>query len=85
MELAAVVAAGVVLVTLWAVTNRRHLARREPQSADWDATDDELDLWTSAARCVHCGTSGGLLEKDGDRLFFACLSCGRRHERDSRG
>ena len=84
METAAILVAGLALVVLWAVTNERHLARRGAQSADWDTDEHELDLWTSAARCLHCGAAGGLLEKEEARLFFACLSCGKRHEREHR-
>ena len=85
MEAAAIAVASVALLVWWARSNQRHLDRRAPQSADWEAVDEELNLWTSQARCVHCGAAGGLLEKEGDRLFFACLGCGQRHERENRG
>ena len=85
MEVAAIALASIVLLVWWARSNERHLARREPQAADWDGPDDGLNLWTSQARCVHCGASGGLLEKEGDQLYFACLTCGQRHQRESRG
>ena len=85
MEAVAIGAVGLALVVSWILSSRQHLARRAAQTADWDTGEEQLDLWTSAARCVHCGASGGLLEKEGDRLFFACLACGRRHERENRG
>ena len=82
---AVVLGFGVVLLVLWAVTNARHLARRERQTADWDGGEERPDLWTSSAACVHCGASGGLLELVGDDVTFSCLACGRRHVRETRG
>ena len=81
---ALVLGVGVVLLVLWAVTNHRHLERRERQNTDWDVGAERPDLWTSSAACVHCGAHGGLLELVGDEVTFSCLACGRRHVRRSR-
>ncbi len=81
---AAVLGVGLVLLLVWAVTNSRHVARRERQTADWEGGEERPDLWTSSAACVHCGAHGGLLELGGDDVTFSCLACGRRHVRESR-
>ena len=84
MRAAIIVGVGLGLLIWWYLANRRHVVRRERQTADWQ--DDTLrpDLWTSSAACVHCGASGGLLEVADDRVEFECLACGRRHVRETR-
>ena len=79
------VVAGAVLLGLWVTANRRHVRRRRVRGADWDRASGHPDLWTSAARCPFCRSGGGLLEMDGDELWFECLACGRRHHRETRG
>lgn len=74
-----------VLTALWLVANRRHRQRRETSRSEWDDADGRTDLWTSGARCPHCGERGGVLEVDGDDLWFVCLSCRGRHRRHHRG
>jgi hypothetical protein len=76
--------AGVVLLVLWWGANRRHLRRREPQSADWDGAEGRPELWTSGARCPHCSATGGLLDDRDGELWFTCLACGQRHRREHR-
>lgn len=85
MTAAVVVLVGLLLVTAWAVATARHDRRRTPQTADWEGSDGKPDLWTSSARCVHCGEHGGFLELRAQTLEFECLSCGRRHARTARG
>jgi hypothetical protein len=81
---ALVVGLGLLLLAVWVVTNSRHVARREGQTADWQGDGERPDLWTSGAACVHCGASGGLLELVGDEVMFSCLACGRRSVRKTR-
>ncbi len=85
MQAAVVIALSLVLLGWWVVASRRHAARREQQTADWQAGVQRPDLWTSSATCVHCGAQGGLLEVVDDALQFECLACGRRHARQTRG
>ena len=75
---------GLALMLWWVVINRRHVKRRESQTADWQDEAERPDLWTSSAACVHCGASGGTLHLAGDAVEFECLSCGKRHTRQSR-
>lgn len=75
----------VVLMALWLVANRRHRRRRETSRSEWDDAGGRTDLWTSGARCPHCGQRGGLLEVHDDDLWFVCLSCRGRHRREQRG
>lgn len=82
---AVIAGVAVVLLALWFVTNQRHLARRERQTADWDEGAQRPDLWTSAAACIHCGAQGGLVELVGDEVTYTCLACGRTHVRETRG
>jgi hypothetical protein len=77
--------AGAALLVLWWSATRRHLRRREPQSADWVGAEDRPELWTSAARCPSCGAGGGLLDDRDDEVWFTCLACGQRHRREHRG
>ena len=85
MEAAVIAVLGTLLFVVWAVANRRHLSRREQQSADWSADAAERpDLWTSSAACVHCGVSGGLLELRDEAVHFTCLACGESHVRETR-
>lgn len=70
---------------LWAAATRRHQRRRSGRDADWRGDGARPRLWTSQARCPHCSEVGGLLSEEGDQLWFACLACGRRHPRRSRG
>lgn len=81
----AVGAGGVVLLGLWFGATTRHLRRRRAQGADWAVAERKPDLWTSAARCPGCGARGGLLELRGELVEFVCLTCGVRHQRESRG
>ena len=74
---------GALLIVAWAVASRRHLERRENQTAEW-VGDERPDLWTSEAACVHCGVRGGLVEVEGAEVVHTCLSCGRRHVRSTR-
>lgn len=74
---------GTALLLLWAGATRRQVRRRE--AGDWEGAAARPELWTSSARCPQCGSGGGLLSVDGDVLWFACLSCGARHRRDTKG
>jgi hypothetical protein len=85
LTIAGLVALLLVLGGLWIAGNARYRRRRRAEGADWEQAADRPDLWTSGARCPSCRSSGGLLELDGDQLWFECLSCGRRHPRQSRG
>lgn len=73
-----------LLFALWWSATRRHMRRREQHRREWENSEVRPELWTSAARCPHCERRGGLLEVDGDDLWFECLSCQRRHRRESR-
>lgn len=78
-----VLGVGGLLLALWLAATRTHLRRRQVQSGEWDAAD-RPELWTSGARCPHCGAHGGLLEVEDEKLWFECLACGRRHQRQTR-
>lgn len=75
----------VALLSLWLLATRRHRRRREGRAAEWQGADGRTALWTSGARCPHCGHHGGLLEVDDRELWFVCLACQRRHRREHRG
>lgn len=79
------VVAAAVLLGLWVTATRRHVRRRRIRSADWEEASARPDLWTSAARCPRCGAGAGLLELEGDQLWYECLSCRKRHVRQTRG
>jgi hypothetical protein len=76
---------GVLLLVLWWGATRRHLRRREPQMADWAGVEIRPELWTSSARCLTCGATGGVLDELDGELWFTCLACGQRHRREQRG
>jgi hypothetical protein len=76
---------GAVLTVLWVVSTRSHNRRRASRQADWEDAEVRPDLWTSAARCPHCRSAGGLLEQEGGELWFTCMACGRRHRREHAG
>jgi hypothetical protein len=76
--------ASAVLIGAWLVALRAHLRRQRSRAAEWDGAQERPDLWTSTARCLSCG-GGGVIEEDGDALWFVCLTCGRRHARQTRG
>lgn len=84
MGAAVALGAGAVLAVLWVLATRRHVDARDATPGEWEAGDERPDLWTSSARCIHCGASGGLLELAGNEVLFACLVCGRRHARSTR-
>lgn len=81
----AVGAGGVLLAVAWLLANRRHVRKRAARAADWETGSERPELWTSAARCPHCSSRGGLLSVNGDTLEFECLACGARHARENRG
>lgn len=74
----------VVLACLWCGANRRHNARRAGVADEWSGGDGGTRLWTTAARCLTCAHSGGLVEVVGDGLRFTCMACGERHHRTDR-
>lgn len=76
------VSVGAVLLALWWGATRRHVHRRDLQSADWTGTSARPDLWTSSARCPNCGAAGGVLDAHDGELWFTCLSCRSRHRRE---
>ena len=71
----------VVLIGAWLVALRAHLRR---QRSDWAGAQERPELWTSSARCLSCG-GGGVIEEDGETLWFVCLTCGLRRIRQTRG
>jgi hypothetical protein len=79
----ALVVAGTVLVALWLATNQRLVRGRSGRAGEWEGAD-RPELWTSAARCVRCRRGGGLLERDGETLWFTCLACGHRQRRTTK-
>ena len=79
-------AAGLGLLAAWVVVTVRHAARQAGTAAEWEGADTKPRLWTSTARCLDCGASGGLLRLSADEeLEFECLGCGARHARSERG
>lgn len=85
MEPVVAVVAVLGLGGLWAAATRRHRLRRASSDADWQGAEARPGVWTSQARCLRCGAGGGVLEADGDELWFTCLTCGDRHRRQERG
>lgn len=88
VDAASILGAGLllgVLMALWLVANRRHRQRRGTSRSEWDDAGGRTGLWTSGARCPHCGERGGLLQVDDDELWFVCMACQRRHRREQRG
>lgn len=83
MVLAGILA--VALIGAWLRALWAHLRRQRARASDWEGTQTRPDLWTSAARCPQCGGHGGLLDTDGDALWFVCLHCGHRSRRRTRG
>jgi hypothetical protein len=81
----AALAVGAVLTVLWALANRRQVARRAGRDAEWSPADSRPQLWTSQLACPACGARGGVLREDGERVVFTCLTCRREHEREHRG
>lgn len=75
---------GVALLALWLVSTRRHLRRRGARSAEWDGAGHRSALWTSSARCPHCRSAGGVLGVHDQQLWFTCLACGQRHQRQTK-
>lgn len=83
MVLVGVLAAA--LIAAWVGALRAHLHRQRARASEWEGTGERPELWTSAARCANCGARGGLLDTDGDALWFECLACGHRARRRTRG
>jgi hypothetical protein len=78
-------AAALALLALWIGATRRHLARRDGASGEWEGAEARPDLWTSSARCPSCGARGGLLSGSDGELWFSCLACNQRHRREHKG
>jgi hypothetical protein len=85
MEMVVGLVAGATLVAAWLVVTVRHASRRSTTAAEWDGADTKPQLWTSSARCLDCGSYGGLLRVEADDLEFECLTCGARRARAERG
>jgi hypothetical protein len=76
---------GVVLIGAWILALRAQLRRQASRAAEWEGAGDRPDLWTSSARCLTCGASGGVIEERDGALWFVCLRCGQRQMRRTRG
>lgn len=76
------VLASAALIGAWVVALRAHLGRTSADT-EWDGAEERPHLWTSAARCLHCGGAGGVVDEH-DGHVFICLRCGRRRERRTR-
>ena len=74
----------VALIVAWVRATSRHVDRRAARSADWEGAGDKPELWTTSARCPHCGVPGGLLQLRGEQLELVCLSCQRTSPRETR-
>jgi hypothetical protein len=80
-----IAAAVALLIGAWLRALRAQLRRQRARAAEWSGAGRRPDLWTSAARCASCGRRGGVLDEDGDDLWFVCLQCGARTRRRTRG
>jgi hypothetical protein len=83
MLLAAVLVA--LLIGAWLRALRAQLQRQRARANDWVGSGRRPELWTSVARCTACGRQGGVVDQDGDVLWYVCLHCGRRTRRTTRG
>lgn len=75
----------VLFIGAWLRALRAQLRRQRVRAQEWAGAGHRPELWTSAARCVSCGRSAGVLDADGDVLWYVCLACGHRTRRTTRG
>lgn len=74
-----------LLIGAWLRALRAQLQRQRARATDWAGSGRRPELWTSVARCTACGRHGGVVDQDGDVLWYVCLHCGRRTRRTTRG